>query len=71
MSSGREGVAAAGIRNGAWKAMCWEGARAWLCEDAPSSLSLLSSLLGGFLASTRHWLLLYRSINTPSLPAPL
>lgn len=64
------GVTSAGIRNGAWKAICWEVARAWPREDALSSLPLLSSLLGWFQATASHWLLLYRSINTPSLPAP-
>lgn len=70
MSSSREGVTSAGIRNGAWKAICWEGARAWPCEDAPSSLSLLSSLLGWFQATASNWLLLYRSTKTPPLPIP-
>lgn len=71
MSSSREGVTSAGIRNGAWKAICWEGARSWLGEDAPFSLPLLSAQLGGFQASAWYWLLLCRSINTPSLPVPL
>lgn len=67
VSSSREGVISAGIRQCAWKAICWEAA---MCPASRGCsllfATVLISLLDWFQTTASHWPPLHSSVKTPS-----
>lgn len=69
VSSSREGVTSAGIRQCARKAICWEGAMRPTSRGCSLLFAtLLLSSLDRFQTTASHWPPLHSSSKTPSLP---
>lgn len=69
MSSSREVIPSAGIRQCAWKDICWEGATCVASKGCSLLFAtVLISLLDWFQTTASHWLPLHSSIKAPSFP---